>query len=300
MTTSFDALYEQIISEMMPVGSEFGSFTGSLKSGIGTAPGGGYLIGAIADALGISKEDAVQKISAGLYDKLFGAEGINPANSEEEYRAAISKALEELVKELKVQHPEAKIPGAAAIRGYTARVISALGTATKEFGEKATVADVESAVEDASAEEGGSEEEAAPVKAEKPVAAASFKPGRDYYLKSREEIPAGTLKGDLQAIYDRIEGIAGEVTSGADIEKTLRKGGTEQGRISSYLRKFIEVGVLEPAEEEGGSGSGGALEAGEDRKGFARREFERDPEMMAAYKDYMASGGGKSFGVDFG
>ena len=302
MTSSFDSLYEQLISEMMPVGSEFGEFAGGLRSGISSAPGEGYLIGAIAKALNISKEEAVNTIVAGLYDKLFGAEGINPANSEEEYRAAITDALGDVVADLKRQHPEAKIPGAAAIRGYTARVISSLGTATKDFGEKATQADIEAAVEEASAEEGDTEEApaSAPVKAEKPAAPASFKPGRDYYLKNREEIPAGTLKGDLEAIYDRLSGIAGEVTSGADIEKTLRRGGTEQGRISSYIRKLIEVGALEPAEEEGGAGGGGALEAGEDRKGFERREFERNPEMMAAYKDYLSSGGGKSFGVDFG
>lgn len=301
MTKSFDSLYENLIAEMMPVGSEFGSFASGLRSGISSAPGEGYLIGAIAKALNISKEEAVNTIVAGLYDKLFGAEGINPANSEEEYRSAITSALGDVVADLKRQHPEAKIPGAAAIRGYTARVISSLGTATKDFGEKATQADIEAAVEEASADEGDVEAPvAAPVKAEKPAASVGYKSGRDYYLKNREEIPAGTLKGDLEAIYDRLSGIAGEVTTGADIEKTLRKSGTEQGRISSYLRKLVEVGVLEPAEEEGSTASAGALEAGEDRKGFARREFERDPEMMAAYKDYMASGGGRSFGVDFG
>jgi len=302
MTTSFDSLYEQLISEMMPVGSEFGQFAGGLRSGISSAPGEGYLIGAIAKALNISKEEAVNTIVAGLYDKLFGAEGINPANTEEEYRDAITDALGDVVADLKRQHPEAKIPGAAAIRGYTARVISSLGTATKDFGEKATQADIEAAVEEASADEGDVEAPAAEpsVKAEKPAAPASFKPSRDYYLKNREEIPAGTLKGDLEAIYDRLSGIAGEVTSGADIEKTLRKGGTEQGRISSYIRKLIEVGALEPAEEEGaGKGGSFADQPEEDMRDVERSTF--DKELGHAYRDYMSSGGGgNGYGVDFG
>jgi len=302
MTTSFDSLYEQLISEMMPVGSEFGDFGSSLSKGIGSAPGGGYLIGAIADALGISKEEAVTKISAGLYDKVFGETGVNPANTEEEYRSAISSALDEIVKELKVQHPEAKIPGAAAIRGYTARVISSLATATKDFGDKVTSAAVETAVEDAS--EGEDTEEApatkAPVKAEKPVSSASYKPNRDYYLKNREEITGGTLKGDLEAIYDRLSGIAGDVKTGSDIEKILRLGGTDQAKITGYLRKMIEAGVLEPAEDDSASKSNSFADQPEENM----RDVERstfDKELSHAYKDYMSSGGGgNGYGVDFG
>jgi hypothetical protein len=302
MTTSFDSLYEQLISEMMPVGSEFGSFTGGLRSGISSAPGEGYLIGAIAKALNISKEEAVNTISAELYDKLFGAENINPANSEEEYRTAITNALGDIVNGLKKQHPEAKIPGAAAIRGYTARVISSLATATKDFGEKVTSAAVETAVEDASEGEGTEEAPTAeePVKAEKPTVTASYKPNRDYYLKNREEIPGGTLKGDLEAIYDRLSGIAGDVTTGSDIEKTLRKGGTDQAKITGYLRKMIEAGVLEPAEEEGGGKSNSFADQPEENM----RDVERstfDKELGHAYKDYMSSGGGgNGYGVDFG
>ena len=153
MTSKFDSIYTSLLNEMMPVGSEFGSFAGGLRSGISSAPGEGYLIGAIAKALNISKEEAVNTIVAGLYDKLFGAEGINPANTEEEYRAAITDALGDIVSDLKRQHPEAKIPGAAAIRGYTARVISSLGTATKDFDKEATQADLKNAVKAATAQE---------------------------------------------------------------------------------------------------------------------------------------------------
>jgi hypothetical protein len=306
MTNSFDSLYTNLISEMMPVGSEFGDFSSSLEKGIGSAPGDAYLIGAIAKALDISKEEVVKNISKSLYDKVFGETGVNPANSEEEYRSSIADALTDIIQEIKVGHPDAKIPGAAAIRGYTSRVISGLATATKEFGEKATETDVESAVEEASAEEVevGSTEEGPvaekPVQSGKPSAPASFKAGRDYYLKNREEIPAGTLKGDLQAIYDRLSGIAGEVTTGSDIEKALRKGGTDQGRIASYLRKLVEVGVLEPAEEEGGGkGEGFADQPEEDMRSVERSTF--DKELGHAYKDYMSSGGGgNGYGVDFG
>jgi uncharacterized protein YacL (UPF0231 family) len=96
-TKQFDSLFEQIITELTPVGAEYETFAGSLKSGIETAPGGGYLIGKLADVLGKSKEEVVDMISKDLFDKVF-PEGTNPANNEDAYRASISNALLEIVK----------------------------------------------------------------------------------------------------------------------------------------------------------------------------------------------------------
>jgi hypothetical protein len=295
--------FDTLLTELMPVGAEFEPWAGSLRSGIGSAPGGGYLIGNIADSLGLSKEDVIDKISKALYDKVFPG-GVNPANSEDQYRNAIKDALAEVIADIKDENPELKVPGADAVKGYTARVISQLGQAVKEYGSKVSPEKVKSAV--VSAEEGDASEDSevevsdeAP-EVEKPAKAApaSYNPRRDYYLKNREEIPSGTLKGDLDVIYDRLSGIAGEVVTGEDIENTLRKSGTEQGKITSYLRKLVDAGVLEPAAEEG-SGGGAALETGdENMRDVEKSTFDR--ELGAAYKDYLQSGGGRDYGVDFG
>jgi hypothetical protein len=107
------------------VGAEYETFAGSLKSGIGTAPGGGYLIGKIADATGKSKEEVIDMISKDLFDKVF-PDGVNPANNEDAYRASITNALMEIVKG--IQETEGiNIPGAGkAVAGYTSSLISQL------------------------------------------------------------------------------------------------------------------------------------------------------------------------------
>jgi hypothetical protein len=72
-TKNFDSLFENLLTELTPVGAEYETFAGSLKSGIGTAPGGGYLIGKLADVLGISPEEVAESTSQNA-KKLFRIE----------------------------------------------------------------------------------------------------------------------------------------------------------------------------------------------------------------------------------
>lgn len=153
-TKNFDTLFEQLLNELTPVSTELEPFAGSLKSKIGEAPGGGYLIGKIADTLTkhkgeeVTKEQVVDMISQELFDKVFPG-GTNEANNEDAYRASIKKALIEIVKGIQ-EREGVKIPGAGdAVAGYTARVISQLGDATKEYGARVSKEEVQSAVENA-------------------------------------------------------------------------------------------------------------------------------------------------------
>ena len=153
-TKTFDSLYENLLNELSPVDAEYGSWSNSLETSIDTAPGGGYLIGKIATALDTSKEEVVKMISQKLYDKVF-PEGTSPANNEEAFRSYITAALQEIVANLQ-EEEGIKIPGAGkAVAGYTARVISQLGDAKKEFGARVSKKELEDAVVNAEDSEVG-------------------------------------------------------------------------------------------------------------------------------------------------
>lgn len=284
-TKQFDSLFEQLLNELTPVGAEYETFTGSLKSGIGTAPGGGYLIGKLADALGKSKEEVVDMISKDLYDKVFPG-GTNPANNEDAYRAAITNAVLDIVK--KVQEEQGvKIPGAGkAVAGYTARVISQLGDAKKEYGAKVSKEEVKAAVQDEAGEEVENGKPATP----KTPKAARYLDEAEYEILTPDEMSAAgvELSDDLKTYYSRIENIADQVQKGKDIVKAVQRGGTDTGTATKAISKLISAGAIKYATAENSDQDVEALEAGEeDMEEVGRKEFEKS--FGAAYKDYMAS-----------
>lgn len=283
-TKKFDSLFEQLLTELTPVGAEYETFAGSLKSGIGTAPGGGYLIGKLADALGKSKEEVVDMISKDLFDKVFPG-GTNPANNEDAYRASISNAVLDIVK--KVQEEQGvKIPGAGkAVAGYTARVISQLGDAKKEYGARVSKEEVKAAVEDAeeSVENGKPAEPKAPK-------AAKFMDEAEYEILTPEEMAeAGVdLSDDLKTYYSRIENIADQVQKGRELVRTVQRGGTDVGSATKAVSALIRAGAIKYASAANSDQDIEALEREEgDIEDIGRREFEKS--FGKAYKDYMAS-----------
>jgi len=284
-TKNFDTLFGQLLTELTPVGAEYETFAGSLKSGIGTAPGGGYLIGKLADALGKSKEEVVDMISKDLFDKVFPG-GTNPANNEDAYRASISNAVLDIVKKVEADQG-VKIPGAGkAVAGYTARVISQLGDAKKEYGAKVSKEEVKAAVEDA---EEGSVENGKPAEPKAPKA-AKFMDEVEYEILTPDEMSAAgvELSDDLKTYYSRIENIADQVQKGKDIVKAIQRGGADVGSATKAASALIRAGAVKYATAETSDQDVEALEAGEeDMEDVTRKEFERS--FGAAYKDYMAS-----------
>lgn len=282
-TKQFDSLFEQIITELTPVGAEYETFAGSLKSGIETAPGGGYLIGKLADVLGKSKEEVVDMISKDLFDKVF-PEGTNPANNEDAYRASISNALLEIVKGIEASQG-VKVPGAGkAVAGYTARLISQLGDAKKEYGAKVSRQEVKAAVEDAEPVENG-------VSAEpKAPKAARYMDEAEYEILTPEEMSeAGVdLRDDLKTYYSRIENIADQVQKGKDLVKAIQRGGADTGSAMKATSALIRAGAIKYATAENSDQDVEALEAGdEDMDDVARREFEKT--FSKAYLDAKRS-----------
>jgi len=284
-TQKFDSLFEQLLGELSPVGAEYETFAGSLKSGIGTAPGGGYLIGKLADALGKSKEEVVDMISKDLYDKVFPG-GENPANNEDAYRAAISNAVVDIVKGIEAS-AGVKIPGAGkAVAGYTARVISQLGDAKKEYGARVSKQEVKAAVEDA---EEGSVENGAPAEPKAPKA-ARYMDEAEYEILTPDEMSAAgvELSDDLKTYYNRVENIADQVQKGKDLVKTIQRGGTDVGSATKAAAALIRAGAIKYASAANSDQDVEALEAGEeDIERIGKQEFERS--FGKAYKDYMSS-----------
>lgn len=282
-TKNFDTLFGQLLTELTPVGAEYETFAGSLKSGIGTAPGGGYLIGKLADALGKSKEEVVDMISKDLFDKVFPG-GTNPANNEDAYRASISNAVLDIVKTVEADQG-VKIPGAGkAVAGYTARVISQLGDAKKEYGAKVSKEEVKAAVEEAEPVENGKPAEP------KAPKAAKFMDEVEYEILTPEEMSAAgvELSDDLKTYYSRIENIADQVQKGKDIVKAIQRGGTDIGSATKAASALIRAGAVKYATAETSDQDVEALEREDaDIEEIGRKEFEKS--FGAAYRDYMAS-----------
>jgi hypothetical protein len=284
-TQKFDSLFEQLLGELSPVGAEYETFAGSLKSGIGTAPGGGYLIGKLADALGKSKEEVVDMISKDLYDKVFPG-GENPANNEDAYRAAISNAVVDIVKGIEAS-AGIKIPGAGkAVAGYTARVISQLGDAKKEYGARVSKQEVKAAVEDA---EEGSVENGKPAAPKAPKAARYLDEAEYEILTPEEMSEAGVeLSDDLKTYYSRVENIADQVQKGKDLVKAIQRGGTDVGSATKAASALIRAGAIKYASAANSDQDVEALEREDgDIEEIGRKEFEKS--FGKVYKDYMAS-----------
>lgn len=284
-TKQFNSLFEQIITELTPVGAEYETFAGSLKSGIETAPGGGYLIGKVANVLGKSKEEVVDMISKDLFDKVFPS-GTNPANNEDAYRASISNALIQIVKGIESSQG-VKIPGAGkAVAGYTARLISQLGDAKKEYGARVSKEEVKAAVEDA---EDSSVENGQPAEPKQPKA-ARFMEDAEYEILTPDEMSAAgvELSDDLKTYYSRIENIADQVQKGKDLVKAIQRGGADTGSAMKATSALIRAGAIKYATAENSDQDIQALEREEgDIEDIGRKEFEKS--FGKVYKDYMAS-----------
>ena len=224
-------------------------------------------------------------ISKELYDKVFPG-GENPANNEDAYRAAISNALVEIVRGIEASQG-VKVPGAGkAVAGYTARLVSQLGDAKKEYGARVSKQEVKAAVEDA---EEGSVENGKPAEPKAPKA-ARYLDEAEYEILTPDEMSAAgvELTDDLKTYYSRVENIADQVQKGKDIVRAIQRGGTDVGAATKAASSLIRAGAIKYATAENSDQDVEALEAGdEDMEDVTRREFERS--FSKTYQDAMKS-----------
>lgn len=130
---------KKILNELdygaMDVGGAFGGVVKKAKTG--ELPGKGYLIGNIADSLGISVEEAANKLTSAVFSNLFKQQKatiagqevsfLNPAKNKDQFLVEIKKAIVKALDALKKEHPNLKVPGSEALRGYTARILANAG-----------------------------------------------------------------------------------------------------------------------------------------------------------------------------
>jgi len=242
-TKNFDSLYEQLLTELMPVyPGEEGSgsaeeFSSELEAGAENMPGGGYLFGKIAKALNIDKKDVIKMISKDLFDKIFPG-GVNKANNNTAFRQSISNALREIVNKIQ-EEKDVKISGAGeAVAGYTARIVDQLTKNKKVYGEEASVTkeDVSSAIETVANEE-ESVEGSKPTSSEEPEEES----GNRTIVRIERMITdlvddSGVLASDvLEDVYRKVL-----ASDGLGIEEKNIKG-----FIKSLANRLVDKQILE-------------------------------------------------------
>jgi hypothetical protein len=130
---------KKILNELdygaMDVGGSFGGVIKKAKAG--ELPGKGYLIGSIADSLGISSEEAANKLTSAVFSNLFKQQKatvagqevayFNPAKNKDQFLVEVKKAIVKALDALKRENPSLKVPGSDAVRTYTARILANLG-----------------------------------------------------------------------------------------------------------------------------------------------------------------------------
>jgi len=120
------------------------------------------------------------------------------------------------------------------------------------------------------------------------VVSKAYNPNREYYFKTIDEIPSGTLEGDLKIQYERLSNLTGETMKGMDFEKQFQRYNLPTNLVSKFARLDIMT-TLSP--EEGGDD-----------------EFESEEDVVTKYTGFGArptgksvfGRGGNSYGVDFG
>lgn len=130
---------KSLLNELDYGASDFGGAFGGVirKAKKQELPGKGYLIANIADSLGISHEEAANKLTSAVFSNLFKQQKAtiagqevnfyNPAKNKDQFLVEIKKAITRAIEGLKKEHPNLKIPGSDAIKGYTARILANVG-----------------------------------------------------------------------------------------------------------------------------------------------------------------------------
>ena len=297
MTNKFDALLNNLLSEMAATTNYDPSSMGDkISQKVSDLPGNSqhwkYLQQMSADV----RKDIVKKIIQNVFtdneDNTYSLSIDNVGDLKTAIIAAIKRVSE--------TNPEFKATSSTIIKFLADRLANKelLGNVkyTTARGEDivldkdVTQQDVKNALKRAlspdSVEDGDSEqEEPSTEPSEVSSSKQSYNPSKDYYLKKYEEIKSGTLKGDLQVAYDRLEAFSGEVHSGSEFAKILKNSNLPL----SFLRQLFDLDILELADED--------LPDAGDTKGFDETEQDYMERITkGAREDYDKSSPASRFG----
>ena len=293
MTKKFNKLVESILNEMMPATmmDDMGTMTGKISKKLEDLPGKSQHWSSLQK---LSPEDRSKVVQA-IIKKVFADNDENTYSTTIDNPDQLKEAIKDAIKSVSEEIPEFKAGGKWAIQFLADRLtnkellgnvkyttMSGEDVVDKEMTQKEVKQALRKALEEPLTDGNGEEDEDLEVEPEATEVAApklSYNPRADYYLKTEDEIPSGKLSGDLRIAHDRLSGMAGEVHSGADFVKQLEK---TPGLGTSHVRQLLELGILEPADEE-------VTNVG-DTEGFKETEEEYiDRITRAAREDFRSS-----------
>lgn len=295
MTKKFDSLVESVLNEMMPATmmDDLGAMTGKISKKVEELSGKSQHWGPLQK---LSPEDRAKVVQA-IIKNVFADNDENTYSMAIDNPDQLKDAIKDAISSVADEIPEFKAGGKWAIQFLADRLShkELLGNVKyttmggeeivdKEVTQKEVKQALRKALEkplvDGNGEEDEEEAVEAEVEKEEELAPkkASYNPRADYYLKSYEEMPAGKLTGDVRVAYDRLSGMSGEVHSGSDFVKQLEKSGLG----ASHVKQLLDLGILEPADEE-------ISDAG-DTEGFKETEEEYiDRITRAAREDFRSA-----------
>lgn len=305
MTTKFDILLNSLLTEMMPARSEYDTDTMSstVSQKVSDLPGKSQHWKYLQDL-----EPSVRKsIVKQIIQNVFADNEDNTYSATIHNVQGLKTAIEAAIKNVALVNPEFKPTSKTLIKFLADRLANKdlLGKVkyTTIDGEDlvldkdVTQKEVRQALNkalskdyDSTGEEHESDElsiNEPDVESEKEIPlTTSYVPHNEYYLKTYDEIPSGTLHGDLQIAYDRLSGLSGEVHTGNEYAKVLSKSNLKP----YHLQQLLAANVLEPAESEDLQNVG-------DTEGFNEPEEDYINRITKhAREDYLSSSPTKRYG----
>jgi hypothetical protein len=303
MTKNFDSYLKILLNEYTPASlmDTLGGTSDKISKKIEELPGKSQHWSPLQTLSPEARKHIINNIIKYVFEDNDENTYSSSINNDEDLKAAISLALRKTAAE----NPEFKATGKWAVKFLTDRLANKelLGNVkyTNDDGEeiktdkKVTQTEVKNALKRA-IENTGSEDDLdeldstgeIEIPEETPKRNAIFNPRSEFYLKRYEQIPAGTLKGDALAVYERVSGLAGEVLTGKDFLKFFER----YNLGVKDLQNLLNHGILEFADSDVEGGDDFGLDMSEedyieDLTKHARRDFEN-------------SGFNDRHGIDFG
>jgi hypothetical protein len=259
MTKSFDLFIENLLTELVPASLEdtMGSTAEKVVKKVSELPGKSQHWQYLQNLDSEIREKIVKEIIKNVFSDNEDNTYSSTIDNVSDLKDSIKAAIETVAKE----NPEFKATSKTVVGFLADRLANKelLGNVkfTTQDGEESTLnkkvtqKEVRAALNKALS--GETEEDLSEIgverkgKSELPArAAGEFKLQKDYYLKTYDEIPSGTLQGDLSVAYDRLSGFSGEVHSGNKFAETLKK--SDMG--AHYLKQLFAANILEKADED--------------------------------------------------
>lgn len=274
----FEAYKQNILINELDIGTDWaGGGEPEIRKKIGTAPGGGYLIGTIAKSLNISKEEAADMLTSALFPRLFkqkqavinGKEVgyVNPSTNEDQFRQQIKDAIKLALNDLKIRNPELQIPSSDALKGYTARVIANLGGFYRDYtmGSKGVVAPMKSVIKVKQAVKTADAPVAASTEDTYVRGVAKFIPEfQRVYAEMPDEISVATGK-DLYSSPEFVSAVRDAIMQAYDVQKAGDREFTDDLVDSLKFKNAFVKSDATAGKEGEGTGEMPTVDGGEDQ-----------------------------------